>query len=366
MSAESPTRRRASRLRTAVAVVAGVVVVAAGVAAAVGFGGGGENTAAGSTLPPATATVTRQTLVDRETKNGELGYGATRTAASRVAGTVTRLAATGATVKRGQALYRVDEEPVVLLYGSLPAYRTLEPGVDGRDVKQFEQNLAALGYDGFTVDEDYTSATADAVRDWQDKLGVAETGRVEQGRIVYAAGAVRVDSHAVEVGDPVQPGGAVLTFAGTARVITVELEIDDQRLAERDTPVTITLPDGAETTGTITTVATVIETTAAAAGQEAGTEMKLEVTVTGDDPAALADYDQASVEVGFTADERADVLTVPVAALLAVTEGGYGLEVVEGDGTRIVAVETGLFAAGRVEVSGPAITEGLTVGVPND
>jgi hypothetical protein len=63
-------------------------------------------------------------------------------------------------------------------------------------------------------------------------------------------------------------------------------------------------------------------------------------------------------------DERADVLTVPVNALLALAEGGYGLELVNPDGTtEIVAVETGLFADGRVEVEGPDLDDGLTVGV---
>jgi membrane fusion protein, multidrug efflux system len=61
--------------------------------------------------------------------------------------------------------------------------------------------------------------------------------------------------------------------------------------------------------------------------------------------------------------ERKDVLTVPVGALLALAEGGYGLEVVEGSTTRIVAVETGLFADGKVEVSGSGIADGTTVGV---
>jgi membrane fusion protein, multidrug efflux system len=62
---------------------------------------------------------------------------------------------------------------------------------------------------------------------------------------------------------------------------------------------------------------------------------------------------------------RTHVLTVPVAALLALAEGGYGVQVVEGATTRIVAVETGLFAGGRVEVSGAGISEGMTVGMPS-
>jgi len=59
-----------------------------------------------------------------------------------------------------------------------------------------------------------------------------------------------------------------------------------------------------------------------------------------------------------------DVLAVPVAALLALPKGGFGVQVVDGDTTRIVAVKTGMFAAGQVEVSGRDVAEGVTVGVP--
>ena len=69
------------------------------------------------------------------------------------------------------------------------------------------------------------------------------------------------------------------------------------------------------------------------------------------DPAAFADV--------------LDVLTVPVAALVALAEGGYGLQVVDGATSRFVAVETGLFASGRVEVSGAGVAEGATVGMPS-
>ncbi|MEH1015158.1 peptidoglycan-binding protein [Micromonospora sp. CPCC 206060] len=365
-TADPPARRRRWRPGTVLAAGAVVVLAGGGVAVGVAADGSAGESAGAAPPPPATTTVTRQTLVDRETKTGELGYGTPRALDSRDNGTLTWSAATGTTVTRGRALYRVDDTPVVLLYGSLPAYRPLRSGVSGRDVEQFERNLTELGYTGFTVDQDYTSATADAVRKWQEDLGVAETGQVEPGRIVYATGTVRVASQGAEVGDAVGPGRAVLSITGTARLVTCTLDVDDQRLVRKGAEVTITLPDGKRTTGRVGTVETVIQTSAGAAGQDPVTETKIEVSVTGDDPAALTGFEQAAVDVGFVAAERAAVLTVPVAALLALAEGGYGLQVVDDAGTRIVAVKTGLFAAGRVEVSGDAVVEGLTVGMPGD
>ncbi|MEU8388920.1 peptidoglycan-binding domain-containing protein [Micromonospora sp. NPDC048842] len=357
---------RRTRLRAAVTGGVVLLVAAVGVVAAVGFGGGAdEGRAQAGSAPPATAAVTRQTLADSETADGELGYGATRTATVKLSGTVTGLAATGSTVRRGKALYLVDNEEVVLLYGGLPAYRDLAPGVEGPDVAQFERNLEALGYTGFTVDDEYTGATADAVRDWQEDLGLTETGRVEPGRVVYADREVRVESHQVDVGDLTQPGQAVLTYTGTSRVVTVELDVDDQRLAKRDAKVTVRLPDGRSVAGTISTVETVVQAGATGANGQAGdAETKIEVTVAVTDPKALTGFDQASANVTFTVSERRDVLTVPVAALLALAEGGYGVQVAEGDASRVVAVTTGLFADGRVEVTGTGLTEGTTVVVP--
>jgi peptidoglycan hydrolase-like protein with peptidoglycan-binding domain len=340
-----------------------VAVAAVGAAAAAGLGlpdrtsDAGTQSAAG--VPPKTAKVTRQALVDTQTEDGKLGHGTSVTVSGRLAGTVTELPATGSTVQRGQALYKVDNKPVVLLYGGLPAYRNLAPGTEGADVRQFEENLAALGYKGFTVDDEYTASTATAVKAWQGKLGLEKTGVVELGRVVYAVGAVRVDSHKAALGDPA--GGALLTCTGTGPVVTVTLEVSEQRLATVGAVVTVELPTGTRVPGKVAKVETVI--TPAEGNNPA--ETNLEVTVTPDDGAAFAGLAHVTVEVGFTASRKDNVLTVPVAALLALAEGGYGLQVVENGAGRIVAVQLGMFASGRVEVSGGGITEGMQVGVPS-
>jgi multidrug efflux pump subunit AcrA (membrane-fusion protein) len=152
----------------------------------------------------------------------------------------------------------------------------------------------------------------------------------------------------------------VLTYAGTSRVVTVKLDMSDQRLAKVGAKVSVTLPDNRRVEGTITKVTTVIE---AGSGNEEDST-KIEVTVGLADADAITGYDQATVDVAFTATEHRNVLTVPVAALLALAEGGYGVQVVDGATTRIVRVETGLFASGRVEITGTGLSEGMTVGIP--
>ena len=350
------TRRRTT------AVIAGVLTVGA-VAAAVAVinlppAESGDNTTRGG--PAETAEIIKETLIDHESHDGTLGHGDTSTVTARAAGTVTWLPASGAVITRGKPLYRLDNKPISLLYGSLPAYRTLRPGVEGSDVRQFEQNLRALGYTGFTVDDEYTSATASAVREWQDDLGRKSTGRVESDQIAYGKGKVRIDSLSAELGAVVQPGADLFYTTGTTAVATVELDVDDQRLARTGATVDVTRPDGSTGKGRITGVETVVTP---GQGDEADTTT-LEVTIAfAKTPAGL---DEAAVTVDFVASQRAGVLTVPVSALLALAEGGYGLEVVEADGsTRIVGVKTGLFADSRVEVSGGGITAGQRVGMPS-
>jgi multidrug efflux system membrane fusion protein len=49
---------------------------------------------------------------------------------------------------------------------------------------------------------------------------------------------------------------------------------------------------------------------------------------------------------------------------MAAAGGGFAVQVVDGGTTRQVPVRTGLFADGRVEITGDGLAEGMTVGVP--
>jgi multidrug efflux system membrane fusion protein len=346
----------------AVAVLAVAVILIAFVA----FGGNDDAGDIEKSL--ATAEVTEQNLVERETVSGTLGFGDTLDLTSQAVGTVTRTAAEGDKVTRGEVLWRVDQAPTVLMYGEIPAYRSMSSGNSGRDVRQLEQNLKKLGYKGFTADNEYNSGTADAVADWQNDVGLDDTGVLTLGQVVFEPGAVRVSQVIAQTGSSIQLGSSILNVTGTAREVAIDLDTADQSLATLDDVVVVTLPDGQETPGDITSIGSIATSSGVAGGAlggETNTEATIPVAVTLDKPGLAKPWDSAPVDVALEADRADGVLTVPVTALLALAEGGYAVEAVNSDGTRnLVAVDTGLFAEGRVEITGSGIVAGTTVVVP--
>jgi peptidoglycan hydrolase-like protein with peptidoglycan-binding domain len=335
--------------------------------------------AAAPPTPPAVATapVVRTSLVESETVDGMLNYGQADPLVNRIAGTLTSVPPTGSTVARGQALYRVDDLPVILFYGPVSAYRALQPGALGDDVRQVEQNLAGLGYTGFTVDTRYTASTAVAVRRWQRDLGLPQTGTVDLGRVVFSAGPVRVQHLSLRAGQPANPDGPVFDYTGTTRVVIADLEVTKRQLARVGAAVTVNLPNQNQVAGVVAGIGTVASAQtpdssggsgqSGQSGQTGGPGQQntptVPVTVTLADQGPLGDLDEAPVTVALTSQRRDGVLAVPVTALLALREGGYGVQVVNGSSTSVAAVRTGLFAGGLVEVSGDGLAEGVRVGV---
>jgi peptidoglycan hydrolase-like protein with peptidoglycan-binding domain len=185
----------------AAAVTAAAVLALGGVTArTLSSRGSNAGSASGTRMPPATAEVTRTTLVETKTVPGTLGYGDPVPVDAAGQGTLTWIAAIGSVVNRGEPLFKLDQRPVVALYGTLPLYRTLSVGLAGADVKQLEENLSALGYTGFAVDNTFTAGTAAAVRLWQTSLELAVTGTVEQRQVVVTPGPVRVTGLLLGVG----------------------------------------------------------------------------------------------------------------------------------------------------------------------
>jgi peptidoglycan hydrolase-like protein with peptidoglycan-binding domain len=344
-----PARRRR---RLALVVLPAVVLAGAAVTVSTGvLGRRGATPASGAlTGPPATTTVERRTLTRTTTATGSLGYGDQSAVLGPGHGMVTWLPAAGDVLDRGDPVYRVDQQKVPLLYGAMPLYRTLAAGRKGSDVRQLERNLDALGYTGFTVDDRYTSSTAQAVKQWQKDLGRPRTGAVQPGDAVVSSGARRVAQLVAEVGAPA--AGTVLKWTATGRVVTVALDTSYADLVRPGAPGTVELPDGARAAARVTALGTPTST------KEGIATLPVSLTVT--DPRRLGKYEVAQVSVDLATQTRAGVLAVPITALVARPGGGYAVVA----GTSHLPVRTGLFADSYVEISGDGVVEGLTVGVP--
>ncbi|HEY4377980.1 MAG TPA: peptidoglycan-binding domain-containing protein, partial [Acidimicrobiales bacterium] len=157
-------------------------------------------------LPASTAAVTRQTLTQEKNLSGKIGFGRTRPLVSQVVGTFTWLPEPGTTVGLGQQLFRVDDLPVLELWGTLPVYRAMFEGMSGADVAQLNVSLRWLGVLRVDPKDTFTSATSAAVKRWQKRVGLAPTGVVDLGRVVFTSAPVRVASVHPQLGDAASAG----------------------------------------------------------------------------------------------------------------------------------------------------------------
>jgi hypothetical protein len=348
-----------------------VVVLAAGVvsawragvfspAASSGAGGRGA-------LPPATAAVTRRDIAATTPVSATLGYAGSWTVRGQGGGTLTRLPPAGRIIRQGQALYRVDNgSPVVLLYGSVPAWRALDEGVTGADVSQLNHDLVALGdasrSEISAAGWDYFSwETAYGVQKLEENLGVSSPpGSLPLGQVVFEPAALRVATVTGSLGGPAS--GPVLTATSDRHVVTIPLDVSQQSEVKAGDRVTVSLPDGTTTPGVVSSVGTVATTSES--GGNVTTTIPVQVKLT--DPGAAGTLDQAPVTVNITTATARNVLVVPVTALLAQSSGGYAVEIAgPGNTRRYVPVRPGISddTSGLVQVTG-ALAPGQRVVAP--
>lgn len=266
-------------------------------------------------------------------------------------GTVcTWLPTPGQVISQGQPLYSVSGQPVPLLYGATPAYRAFYAGMSGGlDVLELNRALAALRYGAKLAKSDqYTPQTAAAVERWQAAHGLPGTGRIPLGGVVFEPGPFRVTSVMASVGQSVSGAGRpVLAGTGTAPVITSGLVPGQASLLQPGDAVSVALPSGATAGGRV---------------QKVSPEAAV-FTLDQAPSQTLPGREAVTVTVGSR--RAGHVLAVPANALLTLP-GGYGLDVVDGDGRlHLAEVAAGLRSDTRVQVSGPGITDGTTVAVPS-
>lgn len=375
--------------------------------------------------------------------------------AAGASGVITSVVAPGTVIEQGDPLYWIDGQPVNMLYGTVPSYRTMRDEATnqvGFDIAQLEAGLAALGFDldgTLTVDGEFTYATSQAVADWQETIGREADGSIDAADIVFVPGASQIVELAVEVGSSVAPGDPVATLstgdsmagadvaqletalvalghdaAGTLvaddvydattaaaiaefqtaigqapdgvvnlgeivftagpllisealtsvgstvsdgdpilavaaaeQVVRMQIPAGDQGLVDVGNAVTVILPGFEEAPATIVS----IDPTATV---DNNGDVVFDATVALDNSDVAVGLNEAPVTIDVVGDTAAGVLAVPVTALIALSEGGYAVEVQTSTGFQLVAVDPGFFADGLVAINSDGIAAGDMVTLP--
>jgi peptidoglycan hydrolase-like protein with peptidoglycan-binding domain len=355
-------------------VLLAAAVLVAGVCGVVVLSAADHSTAGAHTPAANTEKVTVGELSALVSGAGTLTYrarpdGSPYAVINQASGVYTQLPEAGDRIGWGGVLYRVDDTPVVLLCGAIPAYRALHVGVSGPDVRQLNRNLHELGYDSDAhiridpADNAFTSGTEQALRVFQRKTGIGVTGELATDDAVFLPEAVRIAKVTGQVGEPARPGAALLSVTSDKLYVRIDLEASQQGEVKKGDAAQITLPGNTPTTGRVAGFGKIAQ---AEQGSQP-TSATIPTFINLDDPAKADGLDQAPVEVAITTKGVEDAVSVPVSALVGKSGGGFAVEVARGDGRReLVAVKLGLFdtAGGRVQVEGN-LREGDSVVVPS-
>ena len=333
------------------------VVALAAAGGVVATSGGKEATASAQEPPANTVKVERGKLSDMVSLDGTLTYrarsdGSPYAAINQTQGTYTKLPAAGDKVGCGDVLYRVDDAPVLLLCGTVPAYRDLEMGDEGNDVRQLNRNLHALGADVDPGESEFTWRTSEAL----EKLGFDDA--------VFLPRPVRISKVTGELGGPARPGAQVAQATSGTLEVQVDLQASQQGEVKVGDRARITLPGNRSVKGKVDRLGRVAES--AGKDEDVGAAT-IPASISLDKPRKARGLDRAPVQVDITTKGVKSALSVPVTALVGKSGGGFAVEVVR-DGVRreLVAVKLGLFdtTAGRVQVEGE-LDEGDQVVVPS-
>jgi hypothetical protein len=360
------------RNRWVLAAATVVLLAAVAIGVVVATSGGGRTTPAAQASAVNTATVDRGTLSDMVSQYGILSYrarsdGSPYGVINRAGGTYTELPSAGDKVDCGAVIYRVNNQPVLLLCGPLPAYRSLSEGASGPDVAALNANLVHLGYaTRKQLDpsfRDFSSATAAALKKLQSKLGEDQIGSLALAQAVFLPESVRIARVTAELGGAAQSGAQVAQATSDTLEVEVNLDPSQQREVQEGDRAQITLPDNTSMAGKVDRLGRVAQT-----GQDPNAGATIPAYISLDHPQQAHALDQAPVLVAIKTKGVVNALSVPVTAIVGRSGGGFAVAVVGTNGRReLVAVKLGLFdsAGGRVQIAEGDLHEGEQVVVPS-
>ena len=335
------TGAAAAAAAVSVAAICGVVVLS-----------GADRPAAAAQGPAAdTVRVQKGELSAMVSQGGTLTYrarsdGSPYRVINQARGVYTSLPDNGDEVACGGVLYRVDDHPVLLLCGTVPAYRALHVGDRGRDVRQLNRNLRVSG-------SVFTRRTKTALERLQRRKGIHATGSLPLGDAVFLPEAAHIAKVTGELGEFAQPGAPVVEATSDTLHVQVNLDPSQQGEVKKGDRAQITLPGNTPVMGRVEGLGRVAEAPAGQGSTPADATIATFISL--DDPAKAGGLDKAPVDVDITTKGVDDALSVPVAALVGKSGGGFAVEVVRGgDRRELVAVTLGLFDTGngRVQVEG--------------
>jgi membrane fusion protein, multidrug efflux system len=393
--------RRAAGLALAIALAVGI---AAGVIFIPNRGGSAQAASSHPSVPSGAATVQRRDLVETDTESGTLSYAGTQTVYNNASGTITWLPSVGQVIQPGKALFKVDDQPVLLMDGTTPAYRELSAADSpGSDIRQLNRDLVKLGFnpDGIVVNGQWQAATTAGVEELQTAHDMPVTGTLTVGQVVFLPGPQLVGTLDATIGSG--GGGSssgsdssgsssssgtsgssgsasqIMQTSSTRLVATVDLDASKQSEAKVGEKVTVEMPNGSTVNGTITGVSPVAQSSSSSGNSNGGSSSgnsnndnsnndtgssssgaTIPVTVRLSGRHTGAGLDQAAVSVNFAQAQAKNVLSVPVTALVATSGSSYAVQEASAP-HKLIPVTVGLFAAGYVQISGSGLYPGLAV-----
>jgi len=183
------------------------------------------------------------------------------------------IARLGGRVRPGHVIAEIDGRPIILLRGSLPAYRDLREGDSGPDVTQLQTALIRLGYADFDPSGYFGPSTAYALALLYEQLGYSvptyrkpvkkhakpptPTPYLPMGEVSFIpAASALVVSSAASTGSEVSAGQVVLRLAVGKPYVTGMLSAQQANLARAGIPARIAWP-GAIKAGVVARISTI-------------------------------------------------------------------------------------------------------------